>query len=512
MDYASPQLDCENLTCPGSCDLDTMLERNLYKIVWIVIGAGGLFRLAFLGTRQLSTEELMQAVAARSHSMGELLDCLRGGIFLAAPLDHFIQKWLVFILGESAWALRLHAVLFGTLAIWIFYRIARFLFEARVAVYSTILFAFFPLAYRYSQEGQPYALFLFGSLLAYYLLLRIIAGGAGGWLAWTRLALLLVLLLYSSYLGVTVLISQLAGLLLFNWWKPAQNSQPEISQGEERSIHLHPAGRRLFLLYAGAAVVALLVFLPWAYFIWHKPSVAGLSEILSAKLPVRIFKELGDGSYAASIVLLVGVVAGIRALRRHRQQNLLLWLLTWGCLSVLPVVAFEFWVGLPFAIHDVLHCTPPLLLIAGYGLSYLGEQMTLLDRLPYRISSPAVGYAALLVLLSIGIAQSHWRSEPVDWKGTAAYLEETARPGDAITMVKLHGLLEYYSPSLAHFRSYDLDPGLGRLASASVNRRFVVCLNGMPLDPSLAFQNSAKKSSAWKKIQRRGFTIFVREK
>jgi hypothetical protein len=491
---------------------DTILEKSLHKMVWIVIAAGGLFRFVFLGTRQLTTEELMQAVAARANSVGELLDCLRGGIFLATPLDHLIQKCVVVILGESTWALRLHAALLGILAIWMFYRMADFLFQKRVAVYSTILFAFFPLAYHYSQAGQPYGLFLLGTLLSYSLLQRIVAGGGRDSLDWIKLALLLVFLLYSSYLGVTVLISQLVGLLLLMRRKSARNSQPEISQGEERPIHLLSVEPRQVLLYAGAAIIALLAFLPWAYSIWHKPSVAGVWEVLAIKLPVRIMKEFGDGSYVASVVLLMGLVAGIRALQRHRQQNLLLWLLTWGCLSALPVVAFELWAGLPFAIHDVLHCTPPLILISGYGLSYLGEQMTLLDRLPHRISSPAAAYAALLVLLSIGIASRHWRSEPVDWKGTAAYLQETARAGDAITMVKIHGLLEYYAPSLAGFRSYSLDPGPGSLSSSSVTRRIVVCLNDMPLDPSSAFQKSARKSPAWKMLQRRGFTIFMREK
>jgi hypothetical protein len=62
-------------------------------------------------------------------------------------------------------------LIFGTAAIWIFYRLARFLFGPRIALYSTILFAFFPLACHYSQEARPYSLLLLLSLLCYERLL-----------------------------------------------------------------------------------------------------------------------------------------------------------------------------------------------------------------------------------------------------------------------------------------------------------------------------------------------------
>jgi len=142
------------------------------KLIWVVLGVGFAHRLLFLGSRQLWTDELMQARILKLASPAEMLSRLRDGLDLASPLDFLVQKGMTFLLGESAWALRMHAVIFGTLSIWIFYRIARFWFGERVALYSATLFAFFPLAYHYSQEGRPYSLLLFLSLLSYDILFR----------------------------------------------------------------------------------------------------------------------------------------------------------------------------------------------------------------------------------------------------------------------------------------------------------------------------------------------------
>ena len=95
------------------------------KILAVILGVGFLHRLLFLGSRQLWTDELMQARIIKSASVGDILARLREGMDLASPLDFFIQKGMTLLLGDSSWALRLHAVIFGTLSIWILYRIVR---------------------------------------------------------------------------------------------------------------------------------------------------------------------------------------------------------------------------------------------------------------------------------------------------------------------------------------------------------------------------------------------------
>src|SRR5262245_26708844 len=118
---------------------DLIPGSKVNRILAITLGVGFFFRLLFLGKRQLWTDELMQGLVVRAASVREMLETLRDGMAIPAPLDYFVQKGIVSLLGESPWTLRLHAVILGTLSLWVFFRIARYLFGDRVAVYSTIL-------------------------------------------------------------------------------------------------------------------------------------------------------------------------------------------------------------------------------------------------------------------------------------------------------------------------------------------------------------------------------------
>jgi len=481
------------------------------RFLAIILGVGFLHRLILLGTRQLWIDELMQARIIQGASPAEILARLRTGMDLASPLDFFVQRGITLVLGDSTWALRLHAVVWGTLSIWIFCRIARRLFGDRVAMYSTVLFTFYPLAYHYSQEARPYALLMFLTLLSYDLLLRQILEGNRPWKGWLPIAGVLALLLYTSFLGGLVVMAQFAALILTAGRKSGEPPHGSDAGGTP-AFERRPASLVQVAFYALAALAAAALFYPWMRYAWARPQLAPASEILDPKLLLRIIKELGDNSYPVAALLLIGLVVGIRALLRHGRRTSLTWLLTWLLIPIPALLLVEIWAGYFFAIRHILHATPPLLMIAGYGLSYVGEQLSILPRLPYQVSSPAIAFAGLLVLMCAYIGQSHGRSEPVDWRGTAAYLSRSARPGDAITVPWVYPLLEYYDPALESRRVDDLDPGPGSLLSETVMRRIVVCIDKVMPDPCGTFREKALQDDAWVRTGFTGFTVFVRGK
>ena len=145
------------------------------KILGCFLVLGFLFRLLYLGTRQLWTEEIMQALVVR-RAPAELFQALLTGMTLPAPLDYFIQYGPVWLFGESPWALRIHAAVLGTVSVWLVVRIARRMFGDRVAIFAGVLFILYPLAYHYSQEARPHALLLLLTLASYDQLLRIVGG------------------------------------------------------------------------------------------------------------------------------------------------------------------------------------------------------------------------------------------------------------------------------------------------------------------------------------------------
>ena len=482
-----------------------IFSADLKRVLGTILGAGLLLRVMFLNSRQLSTEELQQAITVRSDSVAEMMARLRDSTSHPAPMDYFVQRVTVFLLGEAPWAARLHAVIFGVLSIWIFFRISRLLFGERVARYATIIFAFYPLNCHYSQEARPYALFLLLALASYEVLLLKLSGKMPGFAGWVALTGLLASTLYASFLGVAVLLAQFAGIVGSALWpgNPVVPAEDDISRPVSARWS-HAA------IYALVAAVACILFLPWMQFLKGDPSTS--LEIGGIALVLRIFKELGDGSYPVAVLLLLGAVAGIRALLRHRRRQPFIWVVSWLASAVSILIVVEYWFGNFFGVRHVLFLAPPLILLAGYGLSFVGERLTILDRLPYRVSAPAIVYAALVIISALWIVQAHGRREPVDWQGTARFLRENLHSGDTVTMPEIRELIEYYDRRLAAFRAEDLDPGPGILQNPEVKRRYVVCLNEPRPESCVSFLSKAGKDSAWRRQEFHGLTVFTREK
>ncbi len=469
-----------------------MAKRALVAILGIGFG----YRLLFIAKSQLRTDELMQALVVRSDSVTALFDRLRGGGILATPLDPLIQRAIVFLASESVWALRFHAAILGVLSIWICFRIAQFLFGDRVALYTAALMALYPLHHHFSQEGLPYALCTFLALLSYDLLLRLYFRSYRGWMPWLALAAVEAALLYSSPSGIAVLISQCGGLVLAFFWNGKRSTAGEKGIDEIRGRSLSGSEGTTALAFAVCAVVALALFWPWIHSVWTGRSLAR-PEILNFKLALRLLKELGDGSYPVTGVLILGAATGISALLRHGRIKLLAWLASWFVIPPGVVFLLDRWAGDSLSIGQILACTPPLLLAAGYGMSYIGERLTILAQLPSQLSSPALVYAAVFAIGSVAVAQSHWRKMPVDWQGTAQYLQGTLRTGDSLVIPSGAPLLEYYAPRLGEFRSGETPSG----------RHFVVCLNSLNPDPC----PRVRGERTWNVREFVGLTVFTRQ-
>jgi uncharacterized membrane protein len=485
------------------------MKRALIPV--LVLGSAA--RFLFLGKRQPWTDELLQALIVRESSIDGLVAHLRAGIWLPAPLDYFAQRVFVLAFGESPWALRLHAAVFGGLSLLVFYRLAQRFFGERVGFYSTLLFAIFPLHFHFSQEGRPWSLMTLVSLFCFDQLTLIVLEGRRGWRDWGTLSFGLALALYTSVHSIGLIASQLAALILLSNRKSshlAPDAEPGTVEGcpaERLTVQ-----RSDVIRYLIAAGFAMVMFAPWLKFSWWRPGIASAWEIIGPRLLERLLKETGDGSYFITAVIGCGFAVGVAALMRHRRWLDLRWLLSLALVPFPVLLAFDVAIGYFFGIEQVLFATPALALLAGYGLSHVGERLAILSRLPYTTSSPAIVYAAILLVGTGWAAQSHWRDEPIDWIGTARSLREATRPGDALSMPSVGPLLEYYAPELAFNRVTDLNAGPGVLSNSEVRRRVVVCGDSIHPDPCLGFREQALREKSWARRQTRGFTIFTRVK
>jgi len=108
----------------------------------------------------------------------------------------------VSIFGESAWSLRVPAVVFGLASIWATMRLATLVYGSRVALYSGMLLA---LSYHhiwFSQNARGYMLLLFGTVYSTWLLLRGLQSGR--WRCWVMYALVIALSTWAHLTAVFV--------------------------------------------------------------------------------------------------------------------------------------------------------------------------------------------------------------------------------------------------------------------------------------------------------------------
>ncbi len=320
-----------------------------------------------------------------------------------------------------------------------------------------------------------------------------------------------VLLLYTSYLGALILASQFAGFM-FSLLRNSNSTAQSERASKKVGAALGSVSMPQFLIWCSAALVAFLIFYPWIHYTFARPHLAPASEVVDPRIPLRIIKELGDNSYPMAILLLAGMILGIRALMRHGQQNALIWLVTWLIVPIPLLLGIEVWAGYFFAIRHLLHATPPIILLCGYGLSSLGKRLAILPNSPDKISFPAIAFSILMICGSVWIGYVHTHGVPADWSGTAAFLHKNVHAGDAVSMPKISALLAYYDPGLEAYVSGDLDPGSGSLSAPGVQRRIVVCYNNLFPDPCAPFRIQAQNDSAWIKHHIAGFTLFLRSR
>jgi len=100
---------------------------------------------------RLPIERMMQAVAGDVHP----------------PLWYVVEWATIRLLGESAWAVRTPALLFGLASVWLTYRLALALgYDRKTALWSAGLLAVMPAQVFYAQEARMYTMLQFFVLLA----------------------------------------------------------------------------------------------------------------------------------------------------------------------------------------------------------------------------------------------------------------------------------------------------------------------------------------------------------
>jgi uncharacterized membrane protein len=381
-------------------------SRRLFHwlVLLLLIAVGAVDRLLYLARKPFWFDEFFSVEVARI-GWGNFLHLLWWREANMSLYYLLLRIWLHG--GQSEYFIRSLSVVFAVATIPAIYWLGVELYDRRVGLIASALFAFNAYSVRYAQEARSYALFLLLATLSSCFLI-----------AWLRepsrknrigYVVVSVLAVYAHFYALLLI----AVHWLASRWR-GKHSKIEIGQLRGAWICI------------GIAVLPLLIFvaktgagpIKWI-------SRPGLGDVFA------FYKHLAGGAtwpllavFAAACTTAVLPVAK-RLLSRDRGwetfrcQFLLIWLLLPVALTVVLSFARPVFLG-----RYMIFCLPPLIVLASAGLARLRNAWIL---------TVALAVMLLLSAQGIGFVYANDFDSERDASGAAAeFILQHAQPGDAI--------------------------------------------------------------------------------
>ncbi len=325
------------------------------------------------------------------------------------------------IFGESAWALRLPAVLFGIGSIWVLYLFGREVSDTREAILATALLAFSYHHIWFSQNARGYTGLLFWTLLASWLFLR--------GLRETRPALWL---LYASsaalgvYTHMTMLFVVIGHFLIYLMTLYTRRKAIWPSRWNGLVLGFSLAAFLTFQLHA--------LVLPQIF----DGTLTKVSSVTAWKNPLWTLIEVAKGmqmNFASNIAAFAALlVFGAGALSYTRTRPVILQLLLIPallCAAMVIAMEHHLWPRLFFFTMGFG------VLVIVRGTTFFGEMVARLLRLkhPQSVTIGTVMCASLILLSAISIPFVYGPKQ--DYLGALTFITERKNPDDTVVTVGL---------------------------------------------------------------------------
>jgi uncharacterized membrane protein len=334
--------------------------------------------------------------------------------------------------GESAWAVRLPALLFGAATAPLLYGLARNFLSQRESLAAGLLIAVSYHHVYFSQSARAYTGMICLALASTLAISRALKEGrAAHWKVWAVTTSVTVYLLLS---GLFIAIGQVIGALLASFRPPTGTTSPQ-------------ALRRLLIWTGVAAALTLILYAPLlrelVYFYTHTSGESVGWKLTPALLLVLVRDALPHplmlaGAVVALPVFLVGLVSLVR-------RNFMIFFCL--ALPVLIELSVTLAIGAGTYPRRFLLLLPFLLLVAVHGSALIAEKAgQVLGRasVSNAVFVPAIVIGALIC--AAGLPRLYALPKQ-DYTGAVAYIEQHRDPGDIVVAVDLAVTgVRYYDP------------------------------------------------------------------
>lgn len=396
-----------------------LTEKQAFLILLIITALGGILRLYRLGDGLWLDEITTYLKYARLPFM-EIVTKFdsENQHFLYSILAHYsIQMF-----GDSAWALRLPAVLFGIGSIIASYLLGREVTNIPETILATALVAFSYHQIWFSQNARGYTGLLFWTLISSWFLIRGFKDNRTGW--WLGYAVAGALGMYTHLTMGFVILGQFLSYLLHLW-----------------DIRRNPVGAKfkpLFIGFGGSGILTLMLYLPVVSDIQGAMSrtLIGVAEMWTSPLWTlrELFRGLSIGYSQGAVVLAALVVFFIGVVDYFRTQRIIVELLLFG-----PVIGALVTISLshPLWPRFFFFAFGFVALVVVRGTIRIVQWVCKLFRINLQ-TSRWLQFAAGIFLVLISAASMPFAFGPKqDFSGAREYILQNLKPGDRVVTVNL---------------------------------------------------------------------------
>ncbi len=411
------------------------VQRETTLVLIGLLGIGALLRIINLNSGLWYDE------------VNTLLDFVRPPVrriitSFASDNQHLLYSLLahcsIGIFGESPWALRLPAVLFGLGSLWALYGLGRVIAGRREAILATALLTVSYHHIWFSQNARGYTGLLFWTLLGTWLFIAGLGGGRQR--HWFGYVLAMTLAIYTHLAALFVVLSH---AIVYGWL--LVRSENRTAHGRWRPLWAFVLiGSLSFQLYALALPQAIgsvvddgtTVPSDWTNPLWT------LAETLRGL-------QVGFAGVGALIAAALLFGSGLFSYLREKRMVVALLILP-GLLGAIVIVSLQhnfwprfFFYALGFAV-----------LIAVRGAMALGETAAAIitrgAARPRLARGIGTALTCVLIFLSASSLGFNYRYPKQDYLGALAYLEEQRQAGEPVVAVGLASVpyRRYYAPEL----------------------------------------------------------------
>jgi hypothetical protein len=403
-----------------------------------------LLRLSAVGDSVFG-DELLLLARVDGRGFGAMLDQVHD--LESTPPFHFILAWAgTKVASDPVTGIRLPSLMLGPATVPLVYLAGRRALGEAPAVAGAAILALSPFAIFYGTEGRAYATLAFLAAASLALLLRAVDSGRPGW--WAGWALACVLVLYTHYTGVYVLLAEGAWVLV---------ARPE---------------RRRALLAASAGV--LLAYLPWlpSFFVQSDDNASNridsfapltLASFLRDWLksvdghPFIALRDLPGRAATVTFCAVVGVAIAVSARRllRGRAGSRSALALVAGVAVATPAGLLLYSLAAKSIVlpRNMSASVPAAALLIGWAITSAGRRAT-----------PVIAALALGSLCVGTVAMMYDDNRRPPFEDVAGFIDARARPGD--------GVIDFFYSPMSSTSGRDLVfnlKGRYRLFRAGVN-------------------------------------------